>query len=58
MPLVSISNNEDPDDNFGIYVILSADSSRMLVKIKGDDGENNEQNNIGAFKVYKLLTLA
>ena len=57
-PLASISNNEDAEDEFGEGVALSADSSRMLVKITGDDGENNEQNNIGAFKVYKLLTLA
>ena len=58
MPLASISNNEDAEDKFGDGVALSADSSRMLVRISGDDGENNEENNIGAFKVYKLITLA
>ncbi len=49
---------EDENDYMSYTIDMNSDGSRIVIGIPMEDGENNEQENIGASKVYKLITLA
>ena len=48
---------EDENDLKSNEIDMNSDGSRIVVGIPMEDGENNQQENIGAAKVYKLITI-